>query len=160
MNYTMRGTLYILPMGIYVNDNSMANILSLKKVSYSFRVTMDTKEDHTILVHYSKDRAYCFKECVKGLYYLEVSNPEIITLMTERKDTEYSFLYNVNVNMKYFTRADIEVSDRALDLQHLLGWLSDKQLINALSKNLIINCPVLSDDVSRAHAIDGPYTDF
>ena len=80
--------------------------------------------------------------------------------MTEREDTDYSFLYNVNVNMKYFTRADIEVSDRALDLQHLLGWLSDKQLINALSKNLIINFPVLSDDVSRAHAIDGPYTDF
>ena len=121
MNYTMRGTLDILPMGIYANDNSMANILSLKKVSYYFRVTMDTKEDQTMLVHYSKDKDYHFKECGKGLYYLEVSNPEIITLMTEREDTDYSFLYNVNVNMKYFTRADIEVSDRALDLQHLLG---------------------------------------
>ena len=30
MDYTMRGTLDILPMDIYVNDNSMANILSLK----------------------------------------------------------------------------------------------------------------------------------
>ena len=30
MDYTMRGILDILPMDIYVNDNSMANILSLK----------------------------------------------------------------------------------------------------------------------------------
>ena len=43
MDYTTRGTLDILPMGIYVNDNSMANILSLKEVVDSFRVTINTK---------------------------------------------------------------------------------------------------------------------
>ena len=60
-----------------------------------------------------------------------------------------------NANMDYFTRADIEGADRARDLQHLLGWPSDQHLINALSKNLIINLPVLSDDVKHAHAIYG-----
>ena len=58
MECTMRGTLDILSMGIYVNDNSMANILSLKEVAYSFRMTMDIKEDHTMLVHYRKDKSY------------------------------------------------------------------------------------------------------
>ena len=61
--------------------------------------------------------------------------------------------------MGYFTRAEIEVSDRTRDLQHLLGWSSDQQLINSLSKNLIINCPVLSDDVRHAHSIYWPATD-
>ena len=75
MEYTMMGTLDILPMGINVNDNSMANILHLKEVADYFRVTMDNKEDHTMLVHYSKDTAYRFKECENGLYYLDVSNP-------------------------------------------------------------------------------------
>ena len=75
MEYTMRGTLDILPMGIYVNDNSMANTLSLKKVVDYFHVTMDTKEYHTMLVHYIKDKAYRFKDCGKGLYYLDISNP-------------------------------------------------------------------------------------
>ena len=42
-DYNMRGTVYILPMIIYVNDNSMANILSFKKVAYYFHVTMYTK---------------------------------------------------------------------------------------------------------------------
>ena len=50
MDYTMRGILGIFPMEIYINDNSMANILSLKEVSDYFCVAMDTKEDHKILV--------------------------------------------------------------------------------------------------------------
>ena len=62
--------------------------------------------------------------------------------------------------MEYFICAYIEVADRARDLQHLLGWPSNKQLINALSKNLIINRPVLSDDVRRAFAIYGPASDI
>ena len=92
------------------------------------------------------------------MYYIKVSNPEIITLTTERGNTDYYFLYTVNVNMEYFTRADIEGSDISRDLQYLLGWLSDKHLINAISKNLIIDCPVLSDDVKHDHAIYGPDT--
>ena len=103
MDYNMRGTLDILPMGIYVNDNSMENILSLKEVEYYFRVTMDTKENHTILFHCSEDKAYRFKECGKGLYYLDISNPEIITLTNDRGDTNYSFLYTMNAIMEYFT---------------------------------------------------------
>ena len=51
MDYTMRGILDILPMEIYINDNSMENILSFKEVAYSFRVTMYTKDHHLMLVH-------------------------------------------------------------------------------------------------------------
>ena len=72
----MMGILDILPMDIYVNDNSMANILFIKEVSSYFCVTMDNKEDHAMLVHYIKDKAYSFKECGKGMYYLDVSNPK------------------------------------------------------------------------------------
>ena len=158
MEYTMRGILDILLMEIYVNDNSMAKILSLKEVADYFRVAMYTKEDHAMLVHYSKYKYYRLKGCGKGLYYLDGSNPEIITLTTKRGDTDYYFLSTVNANMEYFKCADIEGADRAHDLQHPLGWPYNQQLINALSKNLIINCPVLSDDVRRAHYIYGTAT--
>ena len=43
MNYTIRGTLDILPMGIYVNYNSMVNILYIKEVADYFRGTIDNK---------------------------------------------------------------------------------------------------------------------
>ena len=78
--------------------------------------------------------------------------------MTERRDTDYYFFCTVNVTLDYFTRAEIEVSYRSRDLKHLIVWPSNKQLIKALSKNMIINCPVLSDDVRRSHAIYGPAT--
>ena len=107
MDYTIRGTLEILLMDIYVNDNSMVNILSLKEVADSFHVTMDTKEEHDMLVHHSEDKDFRLKECGKDLYYLDVSNPEIITLATERGDTDYSFFSTVNTNMEYFTRAEV-----------------------------------------------------
>ena len=58
MYYNMRGTLDILPSGIYVHDNSMKNIVSLKEVEDSFWANMDTKLYHTILVHYSKNKGY------------------------------------------------------------------------------------------------------
>ena len=96
MESTMRGILDILPMEIYANDNSMAKIPSLKGMADSFRVTMDTKEYHAMLVPYSKDKTYRFKECGKGLYYLDVSNPNIITLTTKRGDTDYYLLSTVN----------------------------------------------------------------
>ena len=57
MDFTLRGTLDILPMGIYVNDNFMAKIISLKEVTDYFQVIMDTKEDHRMLVHYSEDKS-------------------------------------------------------------------------------------------------------
>ena len=116
MDYTMRGILDILPMYIYVNDKSVANIIYLKEVADYLRVTMDAKYDHAMLVHYSKDKAYPFKEFLKGLYYIDVSNPEIITLTTERGDTGYSSLSNVNANMEYFTHTYIEVSYISRDL--------------------------------------------
>ena len=78
--------------------------------------------------------------------------------MNERGNIDYSFLSTLNANMEYFTRVDIDGAHRAHYLQHLLGWTSDQQLINAISKNLIINCPVLSDDVRCDHALYWPAT--
>ena len=51
MDYTTRGILDTLPMEIYVNDNSVAKIISLKEVADSFRMNIDTKEDHSKLFH-------------------------------------------------------------------------------------------------------------
>ena len=44
-----------------------------------------------MLVHCRKDKAYRFKEFGKGLYYLNISNPETIPLTTESGNTEYYF---------------------------------------------------------------------
>ena len=63
----MKSTLNIIPMSIYVNNNSMPNILSLMELANSFRVTMDTKEDYSMLLNFKRYKAHCFKECENGL---------------------------------------------------------------------------------------------
>ena len=60
--------------------------------------------------------------------------------------------------MEYFNHADIEGEDIPHELQHILGCSSNQQLINYLSKNLIINWPVLSYDSRRDYEIYGPAT--
>ena len=91
MDYTMKGTLNFFPMSIYVNDNSMSNILSLKEVANSFHVKIDTKDDHAMISHFNKNKAYRLKECGNGLYYRDISDPETIPLTA--KGTIYQILY-------------------------------------------------------------------
>ena len=50
-------------MSINVSDNSIEEIIFLKDMGYSFCVTMDTNEDQAMLINFSKDKEYCFKEC-------------------------------------------------------------------------------------------------
>ena len=57
MEYAMKVTLRNLPMIIYVNNNSMAIILSLKEVENYFCMTMNNDEDRTMLVNFNKDKA-------------------------------------------------------------------------------------------------------
>ena len=68
MDYTIRGILDILHVDMYVNNNFMANIPFIKELADSFRVNMDTKEDHTMLAHCSQDKAYIFKKIGTGMY--------------------------------------------------------------------------------------------
>ena len=107
---------------------------------------MDTNEDHSMFVHFNKVKSYRFKECVSGLYNLDIYDPEIVPLTTKEIVSDYYYLSTVYVNMEYFTCADIEGADRDHDLLHIIGWTSDQHLINVLNKNLIINCTVLSYD--------------
>ena len=100
MDYTLMGTLEILPMGIYVSYNYMANILSLKEAADYLRMNTDTKEYHTMLFHYIKDKYYRFNGCGKSLYYLNVSNPEITPPTPESGNTNYCFLSTVNAKME------------------------------------------------------------
>ena len=65
---------------------------------------MYTKEDHAMIVHFNKNKAHRFKKCGKGLYYLDISGPEIIPLTAKETVTDYSFLSNVDTNMVFYPR--------------------------------------------------------
>ena len=154
-DYRMTGTLQVLPLEVYVNPGSMANIISLRDVFEKYRVTMDTKSDPSMLVHHEDGKAYRFKSCGKGLFHMSLNNPDIVEVTNNQKVTPYSFLSTVASNKEYFTRHEIEGADRARDLQQYLDWPADQYIIEQLQHNRITNCPVTPDDVKRATAIYG-----
>jgi hypothetical protein len=150
-DYSEIGTLKLFPFNVYYNPRSLANILSLTQVSEMFRVTMDTDDAPTMMVHVSPDIILRFQQCGSGLYYYDTAanahNSNVIS---------YSFLSTVRNNKDYFNRQEIEGADKARILQGNIGWPSTKDMQNYIASNLIVNCNVTVDDVNRAEAIYGP----
>jgi hypothetical protein len=150
-DYSEIGTLKLFPFNVYYNPQPLANILSLAQVSEMFRVTMDTAEAPTMMVHVSPDLILRFQQCGSGLYYYDTAantnNSNVIS---------YLFLSTVRNNKDYFNRQKNEGADKARILQGNIGWPSTKDMRNYIASNQIVNCNVTVDNVNRAEAINDP----
>ena len=73
--YDEVGTLDLVPMDVYVNVKSLANILSLHEVTEKYRVTFDSTKSNCMWVHVGNGNVLGFQSCGKGLYYHDTSNP-------------------------------------------------------------------------------------
>jgi len=147
-DYSEKGTLTVFPFEVYYKSNSLANILSLSKVSEWYRITMNTDKEPVMVVHLNANVSHKFIKCGSGLYYLDTSQ-------VEQPIDDYLFLSTVKSNKSYFSRREISGADRARDLQAILGWPSTADLRRYIKNNLIVNYPVTIDDINRAEAIYG-----
>ena len=70
LEYNQMGDFAHIPLKIYYNPQSIANVLSLKAVSEvdGYRVSMDTDEDPSIRLHHG-DVTLKFPHSNNGLYY-------------------------------------------------------------------------------------------
>jgi hypothetical protein len=95
-DYSEIGTLKRFPFNVYYSPQSLANILSLAQVSEMFRVTMDTNEAPTMMVHVIPNLVLRFQQCGSGLYYYD-------TAVNDNNSTviPYSFLSTVRRNKDY-----------------------------------------------------------
>ena len=67
--YNKIGDLNFLPLKVYVNDNSLVDVLSMKDMLQipDLYVMMDSRRENAIFVHFKK-RIFQFKEVPDGLY--------------------------------------------------------------------------------------------
>ena len=137
----------------------MANILAFRDVVNipGARVKFDTDCDRAIHVTVPNFSTMVFKECAEGIYYIDTRTLSPSNHSNLPVDA-YSFLSTVSSNKQHFTRQEIEGADRARSLQQLLGWPSTADLKRYVANNLITNCPVTVDDITRAQYIYGPPT--
>ena len=156
MEYNQVGTLAILPFDVYLHEGSMANILSLKKVSKKFRVTMDTTVENCMKVHVSDHHILKFKQCGDGLHYLDTSTLGNSIFSSNSAVNSYLYLQTVTSNKRYFTCREVQGVADAPNLQQLLLWPSKKTLHKVVVSPHLHNCNTTPDDITRARTIHGP----
>jgi hypothetical protein len=152
--FDLKSKMKLFPIDVHFNDDSMANILSLKDVAEleGVRITMDTSEERAISVHF-QGSIYKFSEHQEGLYYMDMDE-----LKSKDEISPYCFLESVQDNKSYFSDAEIKGADNARILQQEMGWPSNTAFKNIIKNNLITNTEVTIDDVNRAELIYGTAT--
>ena len=143
----------LLPMDVWYNEESLANILSLKEVSNldGVKVVLDTSKDPAIKVVLQDNTVLNFNQIGGGLYGYDVKEG----IKTNDDVNCYSFVSTVKQNKSFFTRDQIARADRARKLMQYVGWPSLADFKKYISSNLIHNANVTVDDVNRAEFIYG-----
>eukprot|EP00957_Ditylum_brightwellii_P034064 2580467-Ditylum_brightwellii.AAC.1 len=64
-------------MTVHFNENTTTTVLSLSDIASidGVHLTMNTLEEHGILVHFDDSKVIKFKECDDGLYYFDTATP-------------------------------------------------------------------------------------
>ena len=75
VDYNQVADLIILPTTVHFNKDSIANVLSFKKISElpGVRITTDTGVEKAFFVHTKEGEVIKFLACKDGLYYHDVS---------------------------------------------------------------------------------------
>jgi hypothetical protein len=127
---------------IYACPEASANILSFSVTKLYCNNDYDRSTD-TFLSTPPGDQTYRF-EGKKGLYVYKIPSDENI------------FISSVAENLLPFTHREQQDAIKAKALAKVLGYPSPRSMIDMINNGTIINCPVTSKDISRAHQIYGP----
>ena len=167
MTYKTLGTMKLFPMVSYFNKSSLANIISMKKLSEveGIRITMDSQVEKSIKVTTKEGQVYVFNQEKDGLYSYDMrkkkSNSKVIGNISNENElksyskTNVSFLSTIKKNKKKFTKKEIEKADAARELQSTMGYIADSTLKKFIKNGLIDNCEISEKDVDRATEIYG-----
>jgi hypothetical protein len=135
---------------VWYNENSIANIISLKHMTDKFCVTMDSKEERALLVH-MPDKIVKFKQFSNGLYAMDPSDKSSF----EMKKKPFQFLLTVKDHMKFLSKRQQERVKKARELLEVMGLPTVDDLKAMIRMNLIKNCDT-TEDVNLATKAYGP----
>jgi hypothetical protein len=113
-----------------------------------FRVTYDS-EDAGCFKVFTPSGIAKFKQCKKGLHYLDLSK------LPDKLKDDVCCVTTVQGNFEGFTRREVEAAVRARRLQGMLGWPTEAAYEGMVREKLIDYCPVTLSDIKNAHTIFG-----
>jgi hypothetical protein len=135
---------------VWYDPNSIANILSLKRVSSKYRVVFDSQDGGVFIVTKPDGTVFKFQASDGGLFYLDTADSK-----TTRTQATV-LVQTVADNKVNYTNEDYLKAVRARELQINIGRPSTRQFIKIVSTNQLPNCPVTKADILAAEHIFGP----
>lgn len=129
---------------VWYDPDSIANILSLKRVSEKYHVSFDSNRGSSFVVTKPDGKVFEFKQSTGGLYFHDTSTTAVVMVTT------------VSENKSRYTNEHYLNAVRARDLQIKIGRPSTKDFIRIVTRNQLPNCPVTKADILAAEHIFGP----
>jgi hypothetical protein len=86
---------------------------------------------------------------------LIATDPEITVTASSEVTLEAALVETVSQNLAKFTKREVERAEEARKLFSVLGRPSVKDFISSVRNNIIKNCPISVEDISRAISIWG-----
>ena len=142
---------------VWYNPRSLANILSLSKISKHYRVTVDTRKEDVFVVHKHDGTTMKFILSDIGLYYYDTRlNASNLTSKSPPQHPVPVIMVNtVAGNMQGFTSRQIQGASEARQLYRIVGRPSYQKFRNLIKFNLLHDCPVTLQDIDTAMEIYG-----
>jgi hypothetical protein len=129
---------------VWFDSKAITNILSLKNVSEKFHVPYDSHREGSFQVHKPNGIDIHFRMHADGLHYHDTNNRELTMMSTVKSESEG------------FSKRQLEQAKAARDFQAKDGYPSTLDLKSIIQSNLIVNCPITTEDIDRAENIYGP----
>lgn len=134
---------------VWHNPHSLANVLSLSRVSQHYRVTFDSSAEQAFVVHRPDGTVTKFIQHDNGLYYHDVR--------WNRTNQDGTLLVQtVQSNKLRFTPRQLKQANLARRVYGMIGHPSPRDFLTMVQSNQLQNCPISVDDVKLAIQVYGP----
>ena len=132
---------------VWFTTRAMTNIISLKNLIHSYRVTYDSKQQMAFIVHWEEfglpNMIFDMHPCGLHVYY------------PEKSDGQYGYVQTVAESMKLLTKQQIEGTLKVRHLYKTLGYPSNANFEAVLQVGGIGNCTITVDNAKVAYKIWG-----
>ena len=109
---------------VWLDENGIANILSLAKMNKSSRIVYDSENGNTFIVYVSDEpHPWTFIESEEGLFYYDLNGKSSIG-HDDKALAHYACVETVSDNMQGYTRCQVKNAKRARDGLELVGFPS------------------------------------
>ena len=130
---------------VWFSTKAITNILSMKDVISTYRVTYDSYDEAFIVWREESGLPnMTFRMHSSGLHFYDP------------KRAEFSFMVTVDDNMKMFSKRQIVGAEKARNLHGGLAFPSDLDFKWILKSNQVQECPVTTEDAGVAQKVWGP----